>query len=206
LLNFSINNSLKEYKNISLNLIGTHNVLNSTACFVVSKELGIDFEKFRKSIAEFAPVDRRLQLKYSDKDIKVYDDYAHHPKEIEMSLKGLKEIMHGAGRLITVFQPHLYTRTRDFYKEFAKSLEIADEIILMDIYPAREKPIEGITSELIFNEMVKSGYAVKYFRNNEGITDYLLKETKAMNTIVFQGAGDITKLCDEFTAKLKKNN
>ncbi len=206
LLNFSINNSLKEYKNISLNLIGTHNVLNSTACFAVSKELGIDFEKFRKSIAEFAPVDRRLQLKYSDKDIKVYDDYAHHPKEIEMSLKGLKGIMQGSGRLITIFQPHLYTRTRDFYKEFAKSLEIANEIILMDIYPAREKPIEGITSELIFNEMVKSGSAVKYFRNNEGITDYLLKETKAVNTIVFQGAGDITKLCDEFTAKLKKNN
>jgi UDP-N-acetylmuramate--alanine ligase len=203
LLNFSVNNSLKEYKNISLNLIGAHNVLNSTACFAVSKELGVDFEKFRRSIAEFAPVDRRLQLKYSDKDIMVYDDYAHHPKEIEMSLKGLKEIMQGSGRMITIFQPHLYTRTRDFYKEFAKSLEIADEVILMEIYPAREKPIAGITSELIHKELVKSGIAVKYFKNNEAITEYLLKEINAVNTIVFQGAGDITKLCDEFTAKLK---
>lgn len=206
LLKFSINNSLKEYKNVSLNLIGAHNVLNSAACFAVSKEIGINFQKYRKSIGEFVPVDRRLQQKYNEKEIKVYDDYAHHPKEIEVSLKGLKEIMYEDGRLITVFQPHLFTRTRDFYKEFAESLEIADEIILMDIYPAREKPIKDVTSELIFNELVKSNNSVKYYRNNETLIANLLKEVKAGDIIVFQGAGDITNLCDEFTSRLLNMN
>ncbi len=204
ILNFSINNSVREYKNISLNLIGTHNVLNSTACFAVSKLLGINFDNYHKSIGEFAPVDRRLQLKYNENNIRVYDDYAHHPKEIEMSLKGLKEIISPKGRLIGIFQPHLFTRTRDFYKEFAKSLSLADKMILMDIYPAREKPIEGVTSELIFNELLKTDSDVKYFHSNKLIENNLLKEIKPEDTIVFQGAGDITQLCDEFISKLKK--
>jgi UDP-N-acetylmuramate--alanine ligase len=181
-----------------------HNVLNSTACFAVSKELGINFEKYRKSIGEFAPVDRRLQLKLNINEIKVFDDYAHHPKEIEVSLKGLKEIKSKDGKLITVFQPHLYTRTRDFYKEFAKSLEIADEVILIDIYPAREKPIKDVTSEMIFNELVNSSSKVKYYQNNGAVIEYLIKESKPGDTVVFQGAGDITNLCDEFTSRLLK--
>jgi UDP-N-acetylmuramate--alanine ligase len=203
-MNFSINNSVREYKNISLNLIGTHNVLNSTACFAVSKLLGINFDNYHKSIGEFAPVDRRLQLKYYENKIRIYDDYAHHPKEIEMSLKGLKETISPMGRLIGIFQPHLFTRTRDFYKEFAKSLALADKMILMDIYPAREKSIEGVTSELIFNELLKTNSEVKYFHGNKPIVEYLKKEIKPEDTIVFQGAGDITQLCDEFVSKLKK--
>lgn len=203
-MNFSVNNSRREYKNISLNLIGIHNVLNSAACFAVSKELGINFDKYRKSMIEFTPVDRRLQLKLNINEIQVYDDYAHHPKEIEVSLKGLKEIISKEGKLITVFQPHLFTRTRDFYKEFAKSLETANEVILLDVYPAREKPIKDITSELIFNELVKSASKVKYYQNNETVIEYLLKEVKPGDTVVFQGAGDITNLCDEFTTKLLK--
>lgn len=205
-LMYSIYNSHKEYKNITLNLIGAHNVLNSAACFAVSKELGIDFEKYRKSIGEFAPVDRRLQLKLNADEIKIYDDYAHHPKEIEVSLKGLKEFKFIEGKLFTVFQPHLFTRTRDFYKEFADSLKFADEVILMDIYPAREKPINEVTSELIFNELAKAGVTAKYFRKKEAIIEHLLKELKPGDSVVFQGAGDITLLCDEFVTKLLKTN
>lgn len=203
---FSINNSRKEYKDISINLIGTHNVLNSAACFAVSKELGINFEKFRNSIISFSPVDRRLQLKFNKNDIRVYDDYAHHPKEIEVSLKGLREITPKNGKLITVFQPHLFTRTRDFYKEFAKSLENADEIVLMNIYPAREKPIENVTSKLIFNELNKSGASVKYYLNNDEIEEHLLNVVKPNDRIVFQGAGDITVLCDDFISRMVNTN
>jgi len=106
--------------------------------------------------------------------------------------------------LIGIFQPHLFSRTRDFIKEFAKSLALADKIILMDIYPAREKPIKGVTSELIFNELVKIDSDVKYFHGNKPIEEYLLKEIKPEDIIVFQGAGDITLLCDGFISKLSK--
>ncbi len=203
ILNFSIQNSHSEYRNITLNLIGRHNVLNSTACFAVSKILSIDFEKYKQSIKEFAPVNRRLQLKYNENGVKVYDDYAHHPKEIEASLKGLRES--NGEKIITVFQPHLFSRTKDFYREFAKALLEADEVILMDIYPAREIPIEGVTSELIFNELVKLNANVKYLEKRKSIIEYLQGSVSKSDTLVFQGAGDITNLCDEFIERLSGN-
>jgi len=197
---FSIYNSHNSYKNVSLKLIGLHNVLNSAACFAVCNSLGIEFSEFKKSIKSFEPVDRRLQLKSGKNRIKVYDDYAHHPKEIKVSLNGLKSI--AKGRLITVFQPHLFSRTKDFYKEFASSLSIADEIVLMEIYPAREEPIKGVSSELIFNELVKLNSKVKYFKDNKSILNFLKSDVKPSDIVVFQGAGDITKLCDEFVKEL----
>lgn len=198
---FSILNSHNSYKNVSLKLIGIHNVLNSAACFAVCSLLGIDFKNFKKSLKDFEPVDRRLQLKSDKNRIKVYDDYAHHPKEIKVSLNGLNGIVN-KGRLITVFQPHLFSRTRDFYREFAESLSIADEVVLTEIYPAREKPVKGVTSELIFNELVKLNSKVKYFKDNKSAIDYLKNDVKPNDVIVFQGAGDITNLCDEFVKEL----
>lgn len=198
--NFSFYNSHNSYKNVSLNLIGVHNVLNSAACFAVCNSLGVDFSNFKKSMKSFEPVDRRLQLKLNINRIKVYDDYAHHPKEIKVSLNGLKTI--AKGRLIAVFQPHLFSRTKDFYKEFARSLSIADEVVLTEIYPAREKPIKGVTSELVFNELVKLNSNVKYFRDNKSVLSYLESDIKSDDTVVFQGAGDITKLCDEFVKEI----
>jgi UDP-N-acetylmuramate--alanine ligase len=201
---FTFYNSHNSYKNVSLKLIGIHNVLNSAACFAVCNTLGIEFSDFKKSIKGFEPVDRRLQLKSDKGRVKVYDDYAHHPKEIKVSLNGLKSI--AKGRLITVFQPHLYSRTKDFYKEFAESLSIADEVVLMEIYPAREKPIKGVTSELVFNELIKLNSKVKYFKNNKSILSYLKKDVKSNDTVVFQGAGDITKLCDEFVKEISEKS
>ncbi len=203
ILNFSIMNSVNTYKDISLNLPGRHNVLNSAACFAASKVLGIDFEMYKKSIADFKTVDRRLQMKHDSVDLKVYDDYAHHPKEIAASLKGLKE-MYPDSNLISVFQPHLYSRTKDFYVDFAKELSIADKILLMDIYPAREKPVAGVTSELIFDELIKLNKPVIYFHEKQKLIEFMLKDIK-MGVIVFQGAGDITLFCDEFVDELSKN-
>ena len=203
-LNFNILNSTVSYDDVKLNMIGSHNALNSTACFAVSKVLEIPFETFKTSIKDFRTVDRRLQLKYDSNGIMVYDDYSHHPVEVSASLKGLKEM--NPGRLITVFQPHLFTRTRDFYREFAKSLAISDEVILMDIYPAREKPIEGITSELILNEALKRNSNMKLIKDRNDILSLLLHDIRPGDKIVFQGAGDVTNLCSEFVNILQSHN
>ena len=202
ILNFSIENGTASYENIALNMAGRHNVLNSTACFAVAKLINIPFDVYKKSIDSFRTVSRRLELKYSEHTIKVYDDYAHHPKEIESSLRGLKEIS-GTGRLIAVFQPHLFSRTKDFYREFAEKLSIADKVILMDIYPAREEPLEGVTSDLIFEELKKLNENSEYLKSSQEIETNLMAGLEDNDTIVFQGAGDITGLCSEFVNKLK---
>jgi len=202
-VNFSIVNSHSSYNGVELSLPGRHNALNSTACFAVSKLLNIGFDDFRKSIKGFETVARRLQLKYDLHGLKVYDDYAHHPKEVEMSLNALKELL-PENRLTVVFQPHLFSRTKDFYKEFAKSLSIADEVLLMEIYPAREKPIEGVTSKLIYNELTKYNRIAELIPDKEEIVNKLLSESKPNDTIVFQGAGDVTLLCEEFINKIQK--
>ncbi len=203
ILNFSILNSHSSYDHIQLNMVGKHNALNSTACFAVSKILEIPFEKYKESISSFRTVDRRLQLMYDANGIKVYDDYSHHPVEVMASLKGLKEM--NQGRLRTVFQPHLFSRTKDFYKEFAEALSISDEVILMDIYPAREKPIEGITSELILNEALVNNCNMKLLHETNDVIAWLKNDLKQNDIIVFQGAGDVTNLCNEFVNILKQN-
>lgn len=200
-IKYSIYNSLGEYRDFTLKLLGKHNVLNSVACFAVCRLLKMDFEQIRESVKEFKTVDRRLQLKYENDNIKVYDDYAHHPKEIRASLEALKNI-YRTSRIITVFQPHLYTRTKDFYAEFADELSIADMVILLEIYPAREEAIQGVTSKMIYEELVKESTKAEYVTNNNVLTDYLLSILKPNDIVIFQGAGDITKLCDEFIIKL----
>lgn len=203
-LNFNILNSHSRFDNIVLNMPGKHNALNSTACFAVSKVLEIPFEKYRSSIAGFRTVDRRLELKYDSQGIKVYDDYSHHPVEVSASLSGLRELHHG--RIRTVFQPHLFSRTRDFYREFAESLSLSDEVVLMDIYPAREKPIEGITSKLILNEALNNNINIKLLSNRHDISAHLLNSLLPGDVIIFQGAGDVTNLCSEFVNFLNSKN
>lgn len=203
-LNFNILNSHSRYDNIELNMPGKHNALNSTACFAVSKVLEIPFEKYRSSIAGFRTVDRRLELKYDSNGIKVYDDYSHHPVEVKASLSGIKELQHG--RLRTVFQPHLFTRTRNFYREFAEALKISDEVVLMEIYPAREKPIEGVTSGLILNEALKINMNIKLISSRNDILAHLLNSLQPGDIIVFQGAGDVTNLCSDFVNILNSKN
>lgn len=203
ILNFSILNSHSSYDDIHLNMVGRHNALNSTACFAVSKILEIPFEKYKESISSFRTVDRRLQLMYDSNGIKVYDDYSHHPVEVLASLKGLKEM--NTGRLRTVFQPHLFSRTKDFYREFAEALSLSDEVILMDIYPAREKPIEGITSELILNEALSNNGNMKLLHETNDVIAWLKNDLMKNDVIVFQGAGDVTNLCMEFVNILDQN-
>jgi len=198
---FNIASKNQTVTDICLRTPGLHNVFNATAAFIISSSLNITDEEYKKSIAEFTGVKRRLELKYSSK-IKIYDDYAHHPVEVKSSYDALRRIT--KGRLITVFQPHLYSRTAEFFKEFAVSLKDNDIIILTDIYPARERPIEGITSDLIFEELMNISRNKLYILKKDDIISFLNEETDTGDTIVFQGAGDITNICDKFISQIKE--
>ena len=136
---------------IQVNVPGEHNVLNSLAAIVLGLEMGLDFNPIKAGIATYTGVRRRFDIKGINKDIMVVDDYAHHPSEVDATLKAAKS---GWDRkIIAVFQPHLFSRTRDFFREFAKSLNTADKVVLTEIYPARENPIPGVTARMIFGRI-----------------------------------------------------
>ncbi|HEY5124313.1 MAG TPA: UDP-N-acetylmuramate--L-alanine ligase [Ignavibacteria bacterium] len=186
---------------LKLNLLGRHNALNASAAFILGLSLGISSEDCIKSLKSFSGVQRRMQLKYSN-GINVFDDYAHHPTEVKSSFESLKNS--SSGRIITVFQPHLYSRTKHFYTEFADALKDNDIVILAKLYPAREKEITGVGSELIFNEIKKISSVEAYSIDDFGdIISKLKGLMKPGDTIVFQGAGNVTNLCDEFIKNIK---
>jgi len=187
-------------ENIRIKVIGNHNILNTSAAYIAAKELKIITDNFNESLKTFYGVNRRLELKFEN-GIKVYDDYAHHPTEVRATLEGIKKSHQG--RIITIFQPHLYTRTRDFYEEFGKSFEETDILFLMKIYPAREEAIEGVTSELILEEYLKSGKKGRYIESRNELLAELENIMEDGDVIIFQGAGDVTILCNEFVKKIK---
>lgn len=187
---FSINDD-----EILLRVPGNHNILNSAAAFLAAKELKIRTDNFNSSIMNFHGVKRRLELKFEN-GIRIYDDYAHHPTEVRASLEAIKKIH--SGRIITLFQPHLFTRTRDFYREFGNAFLETDILFLTKIYPARETEIEGVDSGLILSEYLKSGKKGYYIENKESLLSELENIIMEGDVILFQGAGDITELCSKF--------
>ena len=196
-IKFEINNNF-----IELSVPGKHNVLNASAAYIIGDLLGVDKECVIGKLKSFYGVNRRLELKY-DKEIKVYDDYAHHPTEIEYSFNAVKEI--AKSRVITVFQPHTYTRTRDFYEGFANALKDNDVTILTDLYPAREKEIDGVSSKLIYDKLIFiDTNKIFYEQSFDKVINRLDEIVKDNDTIIFQGAGDITDLCNLYVKKLKQ--
>jgi UDP-N-acetylmuramate--alanine ligase len=197
-IRFEINGSF-----IELSVPGRHNVLNSSAAYISAELLGIAKECIIRCLKSFYGVNRRLELKYN-KEIMVYDDYAHHPTEIEYSFYAIKEI--AKSRVITVFQPHTFTRTRDFYEGFAVALKNNDITILTDLYPAREKEIKGISSKLIFDKLMLIGDNKSYYEPKfDDVIKRLDEVVKENDTIIFQGAGDITNLCSKYVNKLNES-
>jgi len=186
---------------IKLNIPGIHNVKNALAAVIIAKELEIDFQVIKKALESFSGVYRRFEIKYN-KEILVVDDYAHHPTETSATLSGIR-----AGwdrRLIAVFQPHLYSRTRDFYQEFGRSFLNSDIFICTDVYPAREEPITGVTGEMIADAAKKFGHKnVVYVPDKKKIPEILNGLKKADDIIVTMGAGDIWKYGEEFVRMLK---
>ena len=142
----------KQIENIHLGVPGFHNVENAIAATIVAKAVGVDDQTIKDALHSFKGVKRRFEFVLQQKGKIFIDDYAHHPAEIEAFLKSLKAMYRGR-KITVVFQPHLFTRTRDFAEGFAKSLSLADTLVMMDIYPARELPIPGVTSDIVFNDV-----------------------------------------------------
>lgn len=181
-------------KDIKLSVPGFHNVENATAAITVALEQGISPELIKEAVASYRGVKRRFEYIIKTDRFTYIDDYAHHPTEITAFLRSVKS-MYTTRKLTVIFQPHLFTRTRDFLTGFAQSLENADEIILLDIYPAREEPIAGITSERILEMISKSN---KMIVSKEGLMEELDK--RELNILVTVGAGDI----DQFVPIIKE--
>ena len=199
---FTVKYKGDELGRINLKIPGLHNVKNSLVAVCIAHELGIDFKTIQKALASFSGVYRRFEVKYN-KNILVIDDYAHHPTETSATLAGIRSGWNNR-RLIAVFQPHLYTRTRDFYEEFGRSFLNSDIFICTDIYPARENPIEGITGQLVADAAKKFGHRnVIYIKDKTEISHTLIELVKDDDIVITLGAGDIWKYNEEFIGMLR---
>lgn len=196
----------KDLGEIKLNVPGLHNVKNSIAAIGIGLELGIEFSKIKKAVESFTGVYRRIELKAEINDVMVVDDYAHHPTEVQATLSALKSGW-PQKRVVAVFQPHLYSRTRDFHDEFGKSFLNADVLVVTEIYPAREEPIQGITGELIVNDAKSFGHKEAFYViDKKQLPEFLMKLKKSGDIVVTLGAGDISKYGEEFISKLKSSS
>ena len=182
---------------IRVGALGWVNVENSVAAAAVCLCYGVDGQKMRKAIGSFKGVQRRLDEHVNKPGLAYIDDYAHHPAELASAISSLRGIFPGR-RITGIFQPHLYTRTRDFAPEFAKALSALDELILLDIYPAREEPIPGVTSELIFEDVTA---ASKVLIRKEELMDMLAD--KPLDVLATFGAGNIDRFVEPITRMLE---
>lgn len=184
---------------IALKAPGVHNVKNALAAVVVGHQLNIPFTKIKNALERFEGVERRFEIKSEINNIMIVDDYAHHPTEVKATVSAAKKGWDK--RVIAVFQPHLYSRTRDFYKEFAEALNESDVVFVTDVYPAREKPMQGISGELIFNELLKINHKnVFYVENKNNLADEIKNILQANDMVITIGAGDIWKTGNQIIA------
>ena len=184
-------------EHVRVGVPGRLNAENSVAAAAVCLEAGLDPEKVRKAIGTFQGVQRRMDLHLHTPHLSYIDDYAHHPEELAAAIRSMRDIFPGR-KLTAVFQPHLYTRTRDFAPAFAEALSGVDKLILLDIYPAREEPLPGVTSELIFDQVTAPE---KVLLHKEELMDYLDKEP--LDVLITFGAGDVDRFIGPITDLLK---
>ena len=195
---FSLVHPKGTIENCTVGIPGWVNVENAIAASAAALINGVDELKVKEALASFKGVERRFDIHINTPEIAYIDDYAHHPREISAAISSIRNIFPGK-RLTGIFQPHLYTRTRDFADDFAASLDMLDELILMDIYPARELPIPGVTSEIIFSKMELKK---KQIISKENLLETIDK-MKPEILITF-GAGDIDRFIEPITRMLKK--
>jgi UDP-N-acetylmuramate--alanine ligase len=186
-------------KDIQLGVPVSINIENGIAAMALAQMSGVSNEEIKAGMLSFGGVDRRFDFKIKNDKIVFLSDYAHHPAEIKQSALSIKELYKNR-KVTALFQPHLYTRTRDFYKDFASSLSLLDEVILVDIYPAREQPIPGVTSELIYNNL-RPGIKKQMCHRDE-IIDII--KNNEFDVLISLGAGDIENLVPEITEILSK--
>lgn len=176
---------------IDISIIGMHNILNSLAAIGIAMNFGMDFYSIKKAIGGFRGADRRFTVTHLDTDILLIDDYAHHPTEIKATLK----VLEGSGRrIVAVFQPHRYSRTRDLKREFSSSFDLADHLVITDIYSAHEKPIDGVSAQDLCESAKKGGHKDVHFVAKEDIVKHLADVIRPGDAVFVLGAGDIDEL------------
>jgi UDP-N-acetylmuramate--alanine ligase len=200
---FTVINEGNKLGKVSLKAPGEHNVKNALAAVAVGLELDIDFEQIKSGLERFEGVFRRFQLKADRDGVMVIDDYAHHPTEVQATLnaarKGWKD-----RRIVAVFQPHLYTRTQELFKEFGLSFFDAEVCVITDVYPSREEPIKGVTGKLIADAAREYGHQkVHYVEKKSELPGRLKDIVEPGDVVITMGAGDIYKYGEQFVEALK---
>ena len=191
---FEIVTPANVFENLVLGLPGLHNVENSVAAVAIACQMSISEDVIRKALASFSGVRRRFDYHIKSEHLTYIDDYAHHPEELKAVISSAKEMYPGK-KITGVFQPHLFSRTRDFADDFAKSLDLLDECILLEIYPARELPIQGVSSQMLLDKMKSANKSICH--KNELIQ---VLKSKDLQVLMTMGAGDI----DTFIESIKK--
>ena len=196
---FDFVSPFENIKDVELGVPVSINIDNGIAAMALAQIAGAKAEEIRRGMLTFSGVDRRFDFKLKNDRIVFLSDYAHHPAEIKQSILSLREVF-GGRKLSAIFQPHLFTRTRDFYKDFAASLSLLDEVVLTEIYPAREQPIPGVTSQLIFDNLRPD--MEKQMVCKEELPNYVREHD--FDVLVVLGAGNVDNYVPELTEILKK--
>ena len=192
----------EELGTVELKMPGLHNVYNALAAIAIAVELNLDFTVVQDALKTFEGVQRRFQVKGECNNIILVDDYGHHPTEIRATLSAAKEIW--KRRLVVVFQPHRYTRTRDLFKDFLTAFNQADLLLLTDIYAAGEDPLPGINAESLFLGIKEHGHKnIHYHPQKEEIVDHLLTLLEPEDVVITLGAGDIWQVGEQLLQKVK---
>lgn len=190
---------------LNLPIPGRHNIQNALAAISISLEYGIDFDTIRQAMATFSGVERRFEILFQNDDLMLVDDYAHHPSEIKATLKAARQGWRR--RIVAVFQPHLYSRTQKLYREFAEMLQLADVIIVLDVYPAREKPIPGVSGQLIEGILRTKGIPnVHYIQKLSDVPDTIKSIYKPGDMIITLGAGNVNTILETVKKDLVSND
>jgi len=189
---------------VELSVPGLHNVLNALAAIGSGLALGVTVEAMRPGLAAFRGVERRFQRLGVAAGVDVVDDYAHHPTEIRATLAAARTAYPGR-RIVAAFQPHLYSRTRDFAREFGEALAAADAVFVADIYPAREQAIPGVTAALIVDSTRQAGGSVEWQGARGGLSSALARTVRGGDVVLTIGAGDITRTGPELLQALSSD-
>jgi UDP-N-acetylmuramate--alanine ligase len=201
---FTVLNEEKVMGKITVKSPGEHNIKNALAAVAVGLELGISFENIQSGLQRFQGVFRRFQPKLTTDELIVIDDYAHHPTEVKASIEGARNGWKER-RLVAVFQPHLYSRTQQMYKEFGLSFFDAEVLVVTDVYPSREEPIEGVTGKLIADTAKEYGHRdVYYVEDKTQLPEKLSEIVKDGDIVITMGAGDIYKYGEQFVEMVQR--
>ena len=196
---FDLISPLGNISEIELGVPVSINVENGIAAIALAQIAGATPDEIREGMRTFQGVDRRFDFKMKSDKVVLLSDYAHHPAEVRQSILSVREVFNGR-RITGIFQPHLYTRTRDFYREFAESLSLLDEVILLDIYPARELPIEGVSSQLIYDHLRAD--MKKHLCDKSALLPLLKQEET--DVVMVLGAGDVDAMVPQIAQMLKE--